>query len=40
MMREEPDECDYGGCEEPVYSGINHEGEHWFCKYHWENVNP
>lgn len=34
------DTCDYGGCEGPVYGGINHEGEHNFCEYHYRTLNP
>lgn len=30
--------CDYGGCDDPAYSKINHEGEHWFCEYHYSEV--
>ena len=32
--------CDYGGCDEPAVGGLNHEGEHWFCEYHLDEVNP
>lgn len=32
--------CDYGGCDETAVGGITHEGKHWFCEYHLNEVNP